>query len=556
MQAYQDIINVYNKVLSTFDFGLNPEMSFSERFAIERFHKKYQVPSDSSEEILHSNCLSEYLSFDSSLHTNRNFTYSKEMYLIRRDLHSALRTFKLGDYSFPQGSEFFPTKGLNSVESRLCRSTWSTSYNNFELYARTVYNDRALRRSAKKRYIRSIRAKGLYQRRREIDLLLYNKYKVDNDFSFLIFRQKLKMITEFTQGSRFTTVPKNNEKRRPINIEPFGNILTQSRIGGGIRKVLLDYYNQDLNILQNRHRELISDMCNATIDLKNASDSISMVLVEFLFPAYFVELLKSSRSPTVDVGDGELYVLNKISSMGNGFTFELMTLILTSACRVLDPTASVYGDDIIISRSCTSKLFGLLSEMEFVVNEQKSFIDGPFRESCGGNYHRVEGYVMSFDFKYCENIHDCLMASNKAFFLSQYSSFRRLYKALIRALPRALHGGPWSDRLERTHGVNNPFNFPDFFITPTYEIKHMAKYKNTMDDYQLRVDGEIIAFKYVEDLKSPTLSTLNESRNWAKLLMYWYANGKSKDFISGKGRWISYILVKSGERTLRLPSIT
>lgn len=556
MQAYQDIISVYNKVLSTFDFGLNPEMSFSERFAIERFHKKYQVPSDSSSDILHSNCLNEYVSFDNSLHKTRNFTYSKEMYLIRRDLHSALQLFGLGNYSFPQGSEFYPTKGLNSVESRLCRSTWSSSYNNFELYAQTVYNDRTLRRSAKKRYIRAIRSKGLYNRRREIDLKLYNKYKSFDDFSYLIFRQKLKLITEFTQGSRFTTVPKNNEKRRPINIEPFGNILTQSRIGNGIRKVLLDYYNQDLNTLQNRHRELISDMCNATIDLKNASDSISMVLVEFLFPAYFVNLLKSSRSPTVDVGDGELHVLNKVSSMGNGFTFELMTLILTATCRVLDPTASVYGDDIIISRSCAGRLISLLSEMEFVVNEQKSFIDGPFRESCGGNFHSKEGYVKSFDFKYCENIHDCLMASNKAFFLSQYPSFRRLYKALIRTLPPALHGGPWSDSLERGQGVNNPYNFPDFFITPSYQIKNMSKYREIQDSYQLRLDGEIIAFKYVEDLKSPTLTTLNESRNWAKLLMYWYANGKSKDFISGKGRWVSYILVKSGERTLRLPSIT
>lgn len=558
----QNIIRVYNKVLSTFKF--TEPTSFSEDFAIKRFKKKYQVPNVAGEEELHQACLKEYLQFDETLPDNRNKCYSSIWYLVRKDLHRSLRKFSLGSYSFPKGSEYTSTKGYNSVESRLCRSEWTCTYGNFELYATTVYNDKILKKAARQRFKRLIAQKGsgFKANWKSFSQMLYK----NGSDGYTIFKWLLKSITVFTQGSRFTTVPKNNEKRRPINIEPFGNILTQSKLGAGIRKVLLDQYGQDLNTLQSKHRSLISDLSKATIDLSNASDSVSMVLVDFLFPRWFSDYIKASRSPTVDVGKNEeLYVLKKVSSMGNGFTFELMTLILTALCRQLDSKSSVYGDDIIIDRTKARELITYLEEVNFKVNTDKSFISGLFRESCGGNFHYEEGYVKSFDFKYIENIFDCMMTHNKCYELRQYPNFKRMFDVLLRALPRELHGGPVNaNAVMHTYDVNKPYDFPAIFITPKNPSNGLStKLRDKLIGLQLlgsnaqplTIDTEcttVCSWTWVNDLASPSLRMLDPKRNWAKLLSYQWSNCIAKDQITGKGRWIRLHLVKSNDRLLRL----
>jgi hypothetical protein len=92
--------------------------------------------------------------------------------------------------------------------------------------------------------------------------------------------------------------------------------------------------------------------------------------------------------------DGEVHELEMFSSMGNGFTFELESLIFWalahsvkrfSRCR---GTVSVYGDDIIVPCRIARRLARIFSWLGFKVNSKKSNWTGSFRESCGKHYYK------------------------------------------------------------------------------------------------------------------------------------------------------------------------
>jgi hypothetical protein len=80
--------------------------------------------------------------------------------------------------------------------------------------------------------------------------------------------------------------------------------------------------------------------------------------------------------------------------MGNGFTFELETIIFMAIARVAARVNGVgtdrvrsYGDDIVCPKPALQTLLEGLSLCGFSVNSEKSFWDGPFRESCGSDFH-------------------------------------------------------------------------------------------------------------------------------------------------------------------------
>lgn len=193
------------------------------------------------------------------------------------------------------------------------------------------------------------------------------------------------------QGSKFTTVPKNAKTDRGIAIEPTLNIYGQLGIGALIRR-RLKLFGVDLNT-QERNQRLASIAASeklATIDLKAASDSISWNVVMSLLPPRWFALLSLFRSENITV-DGEVIELEKFSSMGNGFTFELESLIFTSVVHSIVPSdelhlTAIYGDDLICPQKYASQLINLLETLGFQTNEKKSFLAGRFFESCGTDW--------------------------------------------------------------------------------------------------------------------------------------------------------------------------
>jgi len=81
--------------------------------------------------------------------------------------------------------------------------------------------------------------------------------------------------------------------------------------------------------------------------------------------------------------------------MGNAFTFELETLIFHSlALAVCDhlglstTDVTTFGDDVILPKQGVDLFYRVLRTCGFIPNQEKSFSDGPFRESCGTDWLR------------------------------------------------------------------------------------------------------------------------------------------------------------------------
>lgn len=554
--AVESTIRAYQKVLSGWVFK-NPS-SYSEEFAQKRFRKKFQVPDPTLKSRLEAEAWAEYRANDKRLPDLRNRLLLPEWYRARSTLHRVLQGYKPGALGFPKGTEFTPTRGHNSIEARLSESEWTCTYDNFEAFARLSYSHRALRASAKSRYKEWFSNSNFDISEREANKLLWLRFRsAAGHVPFLIFKWKLERIVSFQHGSRFSTVEKNNQQRRPINVECFANVLTQKTHGAAFRRVLRERLDIDLDSLQSVHRVRVSDPGISTIDLKNASDSISMDLVEFLLPERVVRQLRASRSPLVLGPDDCYYPLRKVSSMGNGFTFELMSLILTVLCKELDPDATVYGDDIIIKTEHAERLMVLLEDVGLQVNRDKSFTSGPFRESCGSNYHSQEGYIESYDFEWPQSLRDCALILAKARFLRKYPSFRALYVALQRVTPKVLQGGPVLDSFPMDPENPNA-RTPDFlpiFVTDRLYGKRLKEGRVTEALRALCYEPAefklVLGITYKNALRSKTERSLKSSQQ-SKYFMYLHAGRRCDDVISNRGKEGTVTWVSNGRTSFRV----
>lgn len=196
-------------------------------------------------------------------------------------------------------------------------------------------------------------------------------------------------------GNRITVVPKTAEIDRVIAIEPALNVFLQK----GAEKVLSRYLQKWGVTLQDQTRNHLPARIGSvngefsTIDLSSASDSVSLELVRWLLPPGWFNYLDGLRSKKFTVDRKEWHEYAKFSSMGNATTFPLECLVfcalLRATCRVTGTPmvgARVYGDDIIAPRNVALLLIEALAFGGFSVNGSKTFIFGPFRESCGVDY--------------------------------------------------------------------------------------------------------------------------------------------------------------------------
>lgn len=219
-------------------------------------------------------------------------------------------------------------------------------------------------------------------------------------------------------GNRLSFVPKTSEISRSICTEPTLNMFFQKGIGFVLEKMLRKRFKINLSTQPELNRQLArrgsTDGSFGTIDLQSASDSISLKMLEQVLPEELLGYLKFARSPSVVYPDGTLNELYMVSSMGNGFTFPLQTLlfstIVVSCYRMLGIQPSygstgpenwaVFGDDIIVRKDSYDFVVRALQLFGFVVNDNKSFNSGHFRESCGGDYfrgHNIRGV-------YCQSL--------------------------------------------------------------------------------------------------------------------------------------------------------
>lgn len=256
------------------------------------------------------------------------------------------------------------------------------------------------------------------------------------------------------RGNEVVFVPKNAKTHRVIAKEPHVNSYLQRGFGREMRRLLkafagVDLDDQTRNQRLARHGSLTGEL--ATIDLKGASDTISTELVRLLLPKEWFKLLDMVRSKQ-GLLDGAWIHYSKFSSMGNGFTFELESLIFWALCKAtLDLlgqglTLSVYGDDLIVPSLHFDEVVRVLNFAGFTVNEAKSFNTGPFRESCGQDFffgHNVRPFFQKEEIANVESLYRLAnrvrrYAHRRSIYYGCDSRFKRTWQSVVSEIPSPL----------------------------------------------------------------------------------------------------------------------
>lgn len=230
-------------------------------------------------------------------------------------------------------------------------------------------------------------------------------------------------VTNIVAYNNIAFVPKTAKTFRSIAVEPLLNGYVQKGVDITMRRYLkrigIDLSDQAPNSEMARLGSIQgSEDPFVTIDLASASDSIATEMVRSVLPPGWFDLLNSIRSKSFKL-DGDVKRFNKFCSMGNGFCFPLETLLFTAACHAVGCRRPgrdfrVYGDDIIVRQSKSEALIKLLNYLGFAVNTEKTFLQGPFRESCGKDWFDgvdVRPYTLDFELDSVQSLFKVLNGS-------------------------------------------------------------------------------------------------------------------------------------------------
>lgn len=210
--------------------------------------------------------------------------------------------------------------------------------------------------------------------------------------------------------SRLCVVPKDFRAHRLICIEPKESMFHQQGLLQVINSLVSRHFLTRRSIdftSQTRSMYMSRDMRNATIDLSDASDRVSLHLCRLLLPREMFSLLTRYRSRSIELPNGELVSsYETMFTMGNALCFPVETIIFWAISlaamlsvdgeKVQDyPEVNqlsrlirryrlrVFGDDIIVPTRQYEPVRCALVDSGFVVNASKSCDDTMVREACG-----------------------------------------------------------------------------------------------------------------------------------------------------------------------------
>ena len=257
----------------------------------------------------------------------------------------------------------------------------------------------------------------------------------------LLFRAYQDKKIKVVRGNKFSTVPKDFRKVRTICKEPLGNMLLQRSFGLYI-KDRLKRENIYIETGQSDHVAVLQHDQDAwaTIDQSDASDRISRALIKELLDHNWFSTLDNIRSKYTII-DKKEHLLEKFMTQGNGFTFELETLVFYAIGQAISINRHkktpifVYGDDMIVTKGIACDVVRYLPLFGLKVNTEKTFIRGDFKESCG--FDILKGYkVRPYYLKEFDR--------NETVYYVQLSNYvRRVLKHIYYDDYNHVHSRPW-----------------------------------------------------------------------------------------------------------------
>jgi len=216
--------------------------------------------------------------------------------------------------------------------------------------------------------------------------------------------QELQSFTELEAGTaKVVLVQKDSRGPRLISCEPLEyqwiqqsqmSVLVDTIEHHPLTKGFVNFTNQEVNrrlALQGS----TGDYSWVTLDMKEASDRVSLKLVESLFHDGWYDALYASRSPSTRLPDGRIVHMKKFAPMGSAVCFPVEALIFwalsvaTLICKHNLPLRKaatkvyVYGDDIICDAAYHGDIRLTLPKFGLMLNASKCCTAGPFKESCG-----------------------------------------------------------------------------------------------------------------------------------------------------------------------------
>jgi len=233
------------------------------------------------------------------------------------------------------------------------------------------------------------------------------------DKSLYRFNQRAPVnLTDAVPNSRVTCVPKDYKSLRSICIEPKEYQFAQQGIWDVLRYIV---HESPLtrNAINFNHQEYNGRLCKrddlATLDLKDASDTVRLKLCRLLFPKEVLRELTRYRSRRISVR-GDLVRPTCFASMGSALCFPVETLVFWAIAqasvhpRSLHKPLRVFGDDIVCPKEDARFIVKMLEASGFKVNVGKTCIDTPIRESCGVyTYAGKDVSIVRFKASRCES---------------------------------------------------------------------------------------------------------------------------------------------------------
>jgi hypothetical protein len=150
----------------------------------------------------------------------------------------------------------------------------------------------------------------------------------------------------------------------------------------------------------------------ATLDMSEASDRVSLRQVLSLLVNFpnTEKAFRAVRSEKAVLPTGEVLHLRKFASMGSALCFPAEAMAFLCAVFIgierswlkrgilrarltrrdilsLHGKVRVYGDDIFVPVDCVHDVIEVFQSLGWKTNVSKSFWNGNFRESCGGDYY-------------------------------------------------------------------------------------------------------------------------------------------------------------------------
>lgn len=137
-----------------------------------------------------------------------------------------------------------------------------------------------------------------------------------------------------------------------------------------------------------------------TLDKSSASNLVARELIGMTFPAGWALLLNKLRVSQYvapkEFGGGT-FTYEMYAGMGNGTTFSVESALFAALAYASSDAAdvtsfirkrefAVYGDDVILRRAHARRYMALAQYLGFRFNTKKTFLEGPFRESCGADF--------------------------------------------------------------------------------------------------------------------------------------------------------------------------